>query len=255
MVSALGMSRGSSSTSGGDRLAKFVQGERVAPFLSNVLQEVTEPVKFFTPRGQLAYGYEATVLADIGEAVLKAREEGKLQKQQEHIAKQCEILVRAFARVGIIALVDEATGYQDERARDALAKILEAFVVKELQKWVKTFQADFYKELFRLKRWAFTGKTQRPAYVGQLTNDLVYSRLAPGVLEELKKLNLPDEKGRRKHKLFQHLTPDVGHPRLVEYLAIVTALMKAATSWEQFKELIDRAKPKQTKLPLFDGNE
>lgn len=252
MVSALGMSRGSSSTSGGDRLAKFVQGERLQPYVANVLQAVTKPIKFYATNGQLAYGYEATVLADICEAVLKAREEGKLQKQQAHIAKQCEMLVRGFARVGIIALVDEATGYQDDRARDALAKILEAFVAKELQKWVRTFQADFYKELFRLQGWPFTGKTQRPAYVGRLTNDLVYSRLAPGVLDELRRLNPPDEKGRRKHKLFQHLTPDLGHPKLVEHLAVVTALMKASTSWEQFKELLDRAKPKQTRLPLFD---
>lgn len=233
-------------------MAKFAQGERIQPYLSNTLAAVTDPIKFYTPRGQLAYGYEATVLADVCEAVLKARQDGALQKQQEHIARQCEILVRAFARVGVIALVDEATGYQDDRARDALAKILEAFVAKEIQKWVKTFKADFYKELFRLQGWAFTGKTQRPALVGRLTNDLVYSRLAPGVLDELKRMNPPDEKGRRRHKLFQGLTPDIGHPKLVEHLAIVTALMQASISWEQFKELLDRAKPKQTKLPLFD---
>jgi hypothetical protein len=54
------------------------------------------------------------------------------RKQQEHIAKQAEILVRGFAGVGIIALVDEATGYQQDRARDALSRILEAFIAKEL---------------------------------------------------------------------------------------------------------------------------
>jgi len=51
------------------------------------------------------------------ETVLQARKDGKLQSQQMHIAEQCEILVRGFARVGIIALVDEATGYQDYRSR------------------------------------------------------------------------------------------------------------------------------------------
>jgi hypothetical protein len=255
MVSALGMSRGSSSTSGGDRLAKFVQGDRLQPYVSSVLDPVTKPIKFYTTRGQLAYGYEATVLADICEAVLKAREEGKLQSQQLHIAQQCEILVRGFARVGIIALVDEATGYQDARARDALAKILEAFVAKELRKWVRTFPADFYKEMFRLRGLPYTGKVQLPSYIGHLTNDLVYSRLAPGVLEELKRKSPKDESGRRKNKLFMWLTEDVGHPKLLQHLEAVKALMKVSTSWEQFKEMLDRAYPKQTPLPLFDGLE
>ena len=62
-----------------------------------------------------------------------------LQKQQEHVAKQAEILVRGFARIGIIALVDEATGYQRDREKDALAKILQAWVAKEIQAWVQTF--------------------------------------------------------------------------------------------------------------------
>jgi hypothetical protein len=79
-----------------------------------------------------AEGYEATILADICDAFLKARESGDMNYQQEHIAHRCEILVRAFARVGIIALVDEATGYQRDRTKDALSRILEAFIAKRI---------------------------------------------------------------------------------------------------------------------------
>jgi hypothetical protein len=39
-------------------------------------------------------------------------------------------LLRGFARVGIIALVDEATGFQRDRTKDALSKILEAYIAK-----------------------------------------------------------------------------------------------------------------------------
>lgn len=120
MIGALGMTKGGSSHKGGTRLAKFVSGERLISFAGKELLERTrEPIKFRTPSGNLAFGYEATILADICEAVLAARTAGALQRQQEHIAKQCEILVRGFARVGIIALVDEATGYQDDRSRVA----------------------------------------------------------------------------------------------------------------------------------------
>ncbi len=89
--------------------------------------------------------------------------------------------------VGIISLVDEATGYQEFRQRDALARILEAFIDKELQPWVQTFPSDYYSELFRLRGLDYpTGTVQRPQYFGHLTNDIVYKRIAPGVLEELK---------------------------------------------------------------------
>lgn len=256
MMAALDISQGTAGRGGGDRLAKFVSTKSLNPFIDNTLYDViTDPIRFRTTGGSTAYGYEATVLADLCDAVLAARKAGKLNYQQEHIAEQCEILVRGFARVGIIALVDEATGYQDDRTRDALAKILEAFVAKEIQKWVRTFQADFYKELFRLRGIPYTGSVKKPAYVGHLTNDLVYSRLAPGVLKELRAMNPTNSKGRRKTTHHQWLTRDVGHPKLQQHLASVTALMRASDGWDQFKKLINRALPVYLKLPLFEGTE
>jgi hypothetical protein len=252
MIDALGMSRGGSSR-GGDRIAKFAGQDRLKPFAPNSLTTGTlSPIEFRTPQGTRALGYEATVLADICDAVLEARKAKALTKKQEHIAVQCEILVRGFARVGIIALVDEVTGYQADRARDGLAKILEAFVAKELRKWVKTFPAEFYQELFRLRGLPYNGSVKKPQYIGHLTNDLVYSRLAPGVLDELRALTPRNEKGQLKYKLFQRLTEDVGHPKLREHLASVTALMKASDKWTQFQAMVDRALPRYKALPLFD---
>jgi hypothetical protein len=252
MVSALGMSRGSSGGTSGDRLAKFVAGDRLKPFLKNHLITVTEtPIKFTAPNGKIAYGYEATVLADICEAVLAAREAGVLQAQQLHIAQQCEILVRGFARVGIIALVDEATGYEDDRPRLALAKILEAFVAKEFSKWVKTFPLAYFTELCRLKDVPFSPNMQLPRYFGRITNNIVYGRLAPGVLAELRDKN-PVVSGRRRHKHFQWLTQDIGHPKLLQHLGSVVTLMKLSPSYDEFKEKLDKIHPPFKALPLFD---
>jgi hypothetical protein len=83
--------------------------------------------------------------------------------QQSHIADQCELLVRGFARVGIIALVDEATGYQYERKRRDLAQILVAFIEKELQPWVKTFPDEYYAQLFRLRGLDYKADSVRAA--------------------------------------------------------------------------------------------
>jgi hypothetical protein len=248
MISALGMTPGGSSY-GQDRIIKFATQDRLIPFTSDKLKPGTlKPIEFSAPDGRRMLGYEATLLAELCDAVLEARKRGALTKKQQHVATQCEILVRGFARVGIIALVDEATGYQDDRAKDALTRILEAFIAKELRKWVSTFPTDFYKQLFRLRGWRFpdmpSDQRKRPVLVGKITNDVVYDRLAPGVRHELQRRTPRDDKGRLKQKLFQRLTEDVGHPKLREHLAAVTSLMKASDSWQQFMQMLNRALPR-----------
>lgn len=255
LQSGIGMSR-SGGKAGARRLAMFLSS-LVAKGLqvNDLIARVNNPVRFIPPHGgNIADGFEATILPDICDVILEARKEGMLVAQQEHLAKTCEILVRGFAKVGIIALVDEATGYQDVRTRDGLARILETFIAKDLRKWVKTFPAEFYKEMFRLKGWTFSDvSAARPQVVGHLTNNLVYQRLAPGVLQELRRLTSRDDKGRLKTHLHRRLTEDIGHPRLREHLSAVVALEKAATSWDRFMRSIDRALPvygKTMVLPL-----
>jgi hypothetical protein len=117
---------------------------------------------------------------------------------------------------------------------------------------VKTFPAEFYKEMFRLREIPYDGSPKKPQYIGHLTNDLIYSRLAPGVLEELRRVSPKNEKGRRKAKLFQSLTENIGNPRLLEHLAAVTTLMKVSSNWDEFTALLDKGLPRQVALPLFD---
>ena len=166
--------------------------------------------------------------------------------------------MRGLAHVGIIALVDEATGYQEVRAKDALARILEAFIAKELQAWVHTFPDDFYREIFRLRGLEFPkDRVKRPKYFGILTNDIVYKRLAPGVLEELKRVTPRSDRGYPKHKLFQRLTSNVGYPKLREHLGSVVTMMKLSQEWGDFLEKLDRIHPRygdQLPLPFdYDG--
>ena len=251
MVRALGMSGGGAGGRQGDRLYQFATGKNILPFVSSELKSRMEnPIRFRAPTGgSVATGYEAEILTDICDAVLAAREAGALRADQMHIAKQCEILVRGFARVGIIALVDEATGFQRDRAATALARILEAFIAKELQKYVQTFPPEYYEQIFRLRDMDYSKDTvQRPRYFGVLTNDIVYDRLAPGVLEDLKKANPKDEAtGRRKHKNFQWLTSNVGYPKLREHLGAVIATMRMSSDWHEFKAKLNKHYPPQGK--------
>lgn len=246
VVGGLGMKWGSR-PGAGDRLGGFLGGKNISPFVSaELLALIEKPIKFrHSGGGNLAYGYPATILADICDVVLSARKAGVLQKQQEHIAERCEILVRGFARVGIIALVDEATGFQRDRAKDALAKILEAFIAKELQQWVKTFPQEYYEELFRLRGLKYPNDSvRRPQYFGVLTNDIVYKRLAPGVLDELRNVTPRADNGRPKHKYFQRLTANIGYPKLREHLGAVVAMMQLSDDYAGFIDKLDRLRPR-----------
>lgn len=234
MQSGLSMAQGGSMKKGLSRLELFISGKIISPFISNDLRDrVENPILFRTPANGKAYGYEAEILAEICEAVLAARQAGKLQAQQMPIAQQCEILMRGFARVGIIALVDEATGFESVRKRGELHKILEAYIAKELLPWSKRFPDSFYEEMFRLHGWDYDPKSvARPGVVGKFTNKYIYEALPKGVLEELKAKN-PDNK-RRHH---QYLTEDVGHPHLERQITAMTTLMRASDDWAQFKKL------------------
>jgi hypothetical protein len=239
------------------RIPAILQGKALSQFLTPEILEKAEPVRFRPPNGGRANGYNAELLPVVCELYLQARDAGALDRQQEHVAVQAEILIRGLARVGIIALVDEATGYQDMRASDALAKILEAFIAKELQPYVRTFPPDFYREMFRLRGLSYPDSpVQRPRYFGHLTNDVVYKRLAPGVLAELKKVQMKGDSGLPKHKLFQRLTTNVGYPHLREHLGSVVMLMKLSDDWTDFKTKLDRFHPQYgTTLMLPFGEE
>ncbi len=167
-----------------------------------------------------------------------------------------DVLIRGLAQVGIIALVDEATGYQRDRAKDALQQILEKFIAKELRPWIKTFPEEFYENLYRLRGLQYPKDTvKKPSYFGHITNNIVYDRLAPAVLEELKKITPRNSEGRHKQQLHRRLSGDVGHPKLREHLASVITLMKICDSYPAFEAFLDKTHPKFNEtlpLPLID---
>lgn len=254
MITALGMGRGGSSKGGGDRLTIFTSGKLLEPFVNRGLRNSIEhPIKFRTTKGKLANAYDARILSDLCDAILAARRAEVLQRQQMHIADRCEILVRGFARVGIIALIDEVTGYQEIRDRQALQAILDKYLRKEFAAWAKRFPDEFYSEMFRLRGWQRSPlDMSRPQIVGHYTNNIVYERLAPGILEELQTRNPKDEKGNRKGKHHQFLTEDVGHPALAQHLYAVMGFMRASEDWEGFIRLLDKAFPMRN--CLFHGS-
>jgi hypothetical protein len=268
VMKALGVSRSGyaftrakEAAEGGAQLPLFVAQSILTPFLDNDLAEVLKKPIWYRPpsganSGRPHKGIRAEMLPKICNVWLKARDAGAL-KAKGHliVAANADIISRGLAEVGITALVDEATGYQDVRARDALARILEQFVAKEIQPYLKTFPVDFFRELCRLKNIPFRADMRLPPYFGRLVNSLVYCRLAPGVLAELQRKNPVAENGRRKDKNYKWLTPAVGHPKLLQLLGSEVTLMRMSTTYDEFKKLVDKYHEVYKPLPLFDWAE
>ncbi len=232
----------------GALLKSFLGRSNLKPFINNNLaMALSSPIRFIRPGrgGKLAVGYEATILADICDVLLAARKAEALTPKQLIIATQCEILTRAFAKVGIIALVDEATGYQEVRDRLALQAILDKYLTHEKAKWAKTFPDEFYQYMFKLRGWSFNPlSVRRPAVIGHITNDIVYSRLAPGILPKLKEINPKNETGHRKSRHHQFFTRDYGFPELKQHILNLIFMMKGSDCWGTFHKMLNRAAPK-----------
>jgi hypothetical protein len=237
-----------------DGLPPFLVADNLKPFISDELMQSTTPIVFRTPKGGRAFGYDAMLLPMVCEVYVNARDENKLLKGQEHIAAACYVLMKGLARVGIIALVDEATGYQEQRAKDELAKILEAYVLEEYRPWTRTFPEEFFRQIYRIHRWPYRpGNAKRTPFIGQLINKYVYGELPPGVLDELRRLNPVTDHGYRKRKHFQHLTADTGNEHLDRQIMTVITLMRVSDTKEELARHFAKAfgkLPIQQRLPL-----
>ena len=225
------------------KLPVFLTANNLNPFINNDLIQNSTPIIFKDLKGIESIGYKAEMLPSVCYVFIDANEKGSLLKSQEHIFERCKILVRGFATIGIIALIDEATGYQYERNRDELQIILKAYISEELLKWQKRFPDSFYQEMFRLRGWNYNIKNiqKRPGVIGIWTNNLIYKQLPEGVLKELRERTPKDEKGRRKHHFHRLLTEDIGNPHLSNQITAVVTLMRASAKWRDFERLFARA--------------
>ena len=246
LQSGLGLSEGGGKT-GARRIVEMLESlEQKGIDVRGLVARANSPIRFIPPHGgNAADGFNATILPDLCAVLIEASRLGKLGKRRERLAERAALLQHGFATIGIIGLVDEATGFQADRAKDALERILEQFIAKELQPYIPTFDTEFYKEIFRLRGLPYSAfSVKRPQYFGILTNDIVYKRLAPGILEELKKVTPKTDSGRHRDKLFQRLTSNKGYPKLREHLGSIVTIMTLSDDWHDFMTKLNKRHPK-----------
>lgn len=237
----------------GTKLPQFINNSSLKSFIFNDKDSAHyDPIICYKGKMRIN-GYEATVLTDICEAILNARRSGvKMTDRQLIVANQCEILLSSFAKIGIIALIDEATGYQYKREHFELQKILKAYISEEILKWQLTFTDDFYKEIYRLWGIPFIPKyiKNKPSFIGKLTTKYIYEELPKGVVDKIREKTGKTERGNWKYKWHQSLTPDIGREHLKRQIIEVTTLMSVSQSKQQFEALFMQKYHKVVQLDL-----
>lgn len=240
----------------GANLPIFLSAKNISTNLSSdLVSALTSPILYRDSTSKaVAHGIEATTLPRICRELRRLSREGKLLPSQMEIAAQAELINDGLGEVGIIGLVDEATGYQEVRDKQALQEVLHRFLGASLGEYAKRFPDEFYEQIARLRGWNWEGRKKNPPQVvAYYTMNFVYHRLAPKLVEELNRLN-PIVGGRRRAKNTQWLSEDVGHPALAAHLRAVTGLMRQAQDWDSFLAVLDIAFPRfdaTMKLDLF----
>ena len=254
MMRALGRSRQAKGRGFYDadvNLPAFLTAKNLKDFIPNDLYVTSSQIEFIMPNGQRAFGYNAELLPQVCEVYLEARDAGALVQSQMHVARQADLLIRSLAKVGIVALVDEATGYQIDRGHDALRLLLEKYIAEGLQKWIHTFPDSFFAELDRLYDNAPTTPKSRPQYYGKFINKYVYDPIEHGyVKSKLDALNIMDD-GKRRARFHQWLT-DEGRTILTRQIGKVEGIMEMCDDIEHFKRVARRQKAISVAPYLFD---
>jgi hypothetical protein len=236
----------------------YLAHKNLRPFLmedGRLVDAIKRPIRYREEGRAIAEGIPGHVLRRILNVWVRAHAAGVLGPSQERIAEKARILLDGLVDTAIDALIDEATGYQKRRAHDSLQKLLAAYVLPEFRPYATKFPISFYEQIYRVMGWSFDASSSaRSSYVGKLTNKLIYEKLPPGVLDELRTRNPvnPDTK-RRRMKHFQFLTDSVGSPHLERQITAVTTLLRATPDgqWKFFEMLFNQAFPPSQGILFF----
>ncbi|PZR74505.1 MAG: hypothetical protein DLM73_07720 [Chthoniobacterales bacterium] len=238
-------------------IVKALSGGRESGNLSRYLErnpltqsglDVGPEIPFQVPGTKItAIGREAITLIEICEKYLEARDQGLLHESQLKLAIQAEIIIRASAKVGIIALVDEATGYQKVRADNALRLKLQAFIADDLQEWARTFPDAFWYELARLEGVRYSPRN-RPLRWGKYIMAFVYDAIDKDVGNTLREKN-PNPHFKKNHHQW---LKEFGKDKLIGQIQSVITIMKLCNNMTEFREKFARVFQKTPLQTSFD---
>jgi hypothetical protein len=243
---------------GGNAFMKSMGSASLESVITGSLREkLDNPVIFKPLNGDPAHGYEGIFVIELCDAIWEAGRLNLLKPNQEFLAKQSEIIVRSSAKVGIIALIDEATGYIKDKQKNEYRELFKEFIRKECREWEKEFPDQFFEMIYRmydLKR--NKDKSKHPQFFGNFIRKYIYAPLANSngaVLDMIEDKNpVVYKSGGRKYKMFQFLSDEVGLPAFRAHMWQVIGIGSATRTKDGFKKGFKMAFPESgDQIPLF----
>lgn len=224
------------------KIPVFVCANNLRPYLGKEFLERSTQIIYKSKDGRRVIGYEANLLTEACKVYVKADDDKVLQNQQIPIANVCRSILYSLASVGIVALIDEATGYQEARAIDELQKILDKYISEELRAWTQKFPNEFFKQVYRIYGWNWPklGKNH-PRCMAGFINKYIYGRLPPGILEALKNKNPPNENGNRKYRHHQWIGQDFGDENLNKQIVQIISYLKICDNVKELDNILEKA--------------
>lgn len=235
---------------GGNAFIRTITREGIRSVIKQELAEKIEnPIVFKPLNGDSADGFEANTFIEVCDLLIEAFNQDKLHPSQHFLARQAEIIIRSAAKVGINALVDEATGYIHDKRKDEYRQLFKEFIEQDCRQWAKEFPDQFANMIYRLyglKRLN-PDSTRHPQFFGHFTRKYVYFPLANSrgaILEQLEDKNpVVYASGGRKFRLHQFLTEEIGIPALRQHIWQVIGIGNSSNSKEGFERAFYRAFP------------
>ena len=222
---------------GGGNLESFVGVQALRKYVPENLPGMM--IDFVLPEvvNKSVKGMEAETFVDICQAYVDGWMAGDLKTDSQiAIANRAAIFLKACAKVGIIALIDEATGFQYERPLDALQFKLKLFLTEEMRKWEKTFPDELWEHFGRLTKWK-GGVNSRPKYWGKLVMELIYEYLDPDVAQWLRD-EAPEPIGKKSYHRW--LTDQYGLRKLIEHIYKVIGIASTCETMDELRKEMQR---------------
>lgn len=237
----------------GANLPVFLSAKNIVPFINNdLIDGLSRRRVYRSVKGSAeSFGIEATLLPKICNTMLRVRDAGSEHPSQSAIIAQADIIMRGLAEIGITALVDEATGFDQDKKKDEYRDMFREFIRNECREWEKEFPEQFFELIYRLYGLQKSTTGRHPQFFGKFIRKYIYAPLASSkgaVLEMLDELNpVVYANGGRRFKMHQFLTEMVGLPSFRAHLWQVVGIGNASKSKDSFDRGFYRAFPSSAK--------
>lgn len=249
VINQIGMGLAIGLSPRGNAFPRFLASRGMSEVIGAQLAEkLSKPIKFQwtsvgAPHSISVHGFDVTLLIDVCKAIIQAEEEGKLNFQQKHTAKQAHIIINASAKAGIQNLVYKLAGY--DATRQEVVNAFKLFIREEAREYEKEFPDQLYQQWYRLYELPTPGKN-KPWKFKHLTVDQVYKPLAKSNGKILQLAQTQRATGQERYKKLHQFLSEIGVKALRQHLGELIGIAKLSKDRADYESNVEKIFGDQT---------